>query len=90
MPSRAAESVRRAVKQGRAPSVSAYIVAAVEEKTSREDLIAMFDEMLEKTGGPITPAEQRWVDYHLAPKRSGRPPPRPASLDRRPARKRGR
>lgn len=87
---RAAESARRAVKEGRSPSVSAYIASAVEEKSSREDLITMLDEMLDETGGPMTPAEQRWVDYQLAPKRSGRPPKWPASFGRRPKQERKR
>lgn len=86
LPIRAAESARRAVREGRAPSVSAYIAEAIEQKSSREDLIAMFDEILETTGGPLTPAEQRWVDYQLSDNRKGKPPPRPASL--RPRRKR--
>jgi len=90
LPLRAAESARRAVKEGRAASVSAYIAAAVEEKSSREDLIAMLDQMLEETGGPATPAEKRWVEYQLAPKRTGRSPAWPTSgrAPRRRARKR--
>lgn len=79
LPARAAESARRAVKHGRAASVSAYIAAAIEEKSSREDLIAMLEEMLEETGGPPTAAETRWVDYQLSDTRTGKPPPWPGS-----------
>jgi antitoxin ParD1/3/4 len=80
LPSRAAESVRRAVKQGRAPSVSAYIAAAVEEKTTKEDFLRLLDERLEQNGGPMTAAESRWADRVLA---SGDKWPRDWPLDRR-------
>lgn len=90
LPSRAAESVRRAVKYGRSPSVSAYIASAIEEKTSRESLIEMLEDMLEESGGPATPAEKRWVDWHLAPKRRGKRPPWPTSFDSKPRQRRGR
>lgn len=65
LPSRAAESVRRAVRQGRAPSVSAYVAAAVEEKSKKETLADMLAEMLEQSGGAPTPAERRWADKML-------------------------
>jgi hypothetical protein len=63
--SRAAENARRAVRDGRASSVSAYVTEVLEEKGSREELIAMLDQMLEETGGPPTPAEIRAVDRAL-------------------------
>jgi antitoxin ParD1/3/4 len=50
---------RRAVQEGRAESVSAYVTAALEEKAKLDDLKGMLDEMLTETGGPITPAERR-------------------------------
>jgi hypothetical protein len=62
LPMRAAESVRRAVRRGDAPSVSAYVAEAVEEKAKHDDLAALLDEMLEETGGPMTPAEKRAID----------------------------
>lgn len=68
LPLRAAETVRRAVREGRAPSASAYIAAAIEAKSSREDTIAMLREMLEETGGPPTPEEERWVTRALSGK----------------------
>ena len=79
LPARAAESVRRAVREGRSPSVSAYIAEAIEQKSSREDLIAMIEQGYEETGGPLTPAERRWANWQVGPRR-GKPPPRPASL----------
>lgn len=52
------EKARRAVKSGRARSVSAYVAAALDEKTKLDELKAMLDEMLEGAGGPMT-AEER-------------------------------
>lgn len=65
LPSRAAESARRAVRMGRAASVSAYVAAAIEEKAKREDLAAFLDAMLAETGGPLTAAEAREADRAL-------------------------
>lgn len=56
---------QRAVKEGRAESVSAYVTAALEEKTKLDDLKGMLDEMLMETGGPITPAERREAERML-------------------------
>jgi antitoxin ParD1/3/4 len=74
LPSRAAENVRRAVRNGHAPSVSAYITSAIEEKYKNETLAEFLDEMLEETGGPMTSAEKRWADRVLGikPKRTRR------------------
>jgi len=52
----------RAVKDGHATSVSAYIARAVEEKATHEDLLAMLDGVLGETGGPITVEEQNLLD----------------------------
>lgn len=65
LPSRAAESARRAVRQGRAASVSAYVASAIEEKSKREDLAAFLEAMLAETGGPLTAAEAREADRSL-------------------------
>jgi Arc/MetJ-type ribon-helix-helix transcriptional regulator len=65
LPSRAAESARRAVRQGRAPSVSAYVAAAIEDKAKLDDLATLLDEMLAETGGPPTAAEMRAADRAL-------------------------
>jgi antitoxin ParD1/3/4 len=79
LPLRAAESVRRAVQEGRAPSVSAYIADVIEEREERQSLAELLDEWLEESGGPPTPAERRWARYQLGDRR-GKPPPTPASL----------
>ena len=65
LPSHAAENARRAVRYGRAPSVSAYVTAAIEEKSKREDLLEMLYEMLDETGGPPTADERRAVRREL-------------------------
>lgn len=52
-------NAKRAVKDGRADSVSAYVTAALEEKAKLDDLAQMLDDMLARTGGPMTPAERR-------------------------------
>ena len=59
LPSRAAENARRAVKEGRAESVSAYVVSALDQHGATYDLGTLLAEMLEETGGPMTPAEHR-------------------------------
>ena len=65
LPSKAAEGVRRAVREGRAASVSAYIAKAIDEKTKNDDLIAMLDEILAETGGPMTATETRAAHAEL-------------------------
>ena len=59
---------RRAVEQGRATSVSAYVAMALEEQAKIDDLKGMLDEMLAETGGPMTPAEKREADRMLGRK----------------------
>jgi antitoxin ParD1/3/4 len=58
-------SARRAVREGRAPSVSAYVTDALEEKAKADDLKAMLDEMLAETGGPMTPKERREAERRV-------------------------
>ena len=65
LPAHAAKSARRAVRQGRATSVSAYIAKAIEEKAKLDDLAALLDEMLAESGGPLTAAERREADRAL-------------------------
>jgi Arc/MetJ-type ribon-helix-helix transcriptional regulator len=68
-------NARRAVKQGRAASVSAYVSEALEEKAKIDDLKGMLDEMLDESGGPMTAAEQREADrmLRMVPARKRRP-----------------
>ena len=65
LPQHAAESARRAVRQGRAESVSAFVAKAIEDTAKLDDLAALLDEMLAESGGPLTAAEQRAADRAL-------------------------
>ena len=58
-------TARRAVKEGRAKSVGAYVAAALEEKAKADDLKGMLDEMLAETGGPMTVEERREAERML-------------------------
>jgi predicted phage gp36 major capsid-like protein len=66
LPGALAQRARRAVRKGRATSVSAYVASALEEKGKLDDLAALFDEMLAESGGPLTPTERRTADRALA------------------------
>jgi len=65
LPSRVAERARRAVREGRAPSLSAYVAQALDEKITVDELASLLDAMLVETGGPLTVAEQRAADRAL-------------------------
>lgn len=65
LPTHVAEGARRAVRSGRAKSVSAYVADALEEKVKLDDLSQLLDEMLAASGGPLTPAERRAADRAL-------------------------
>ena len=65
LPAALAERARRAVRKGRAASVSAYVAAALEEKAKLDDLASLLDEMLAESGGPLTAAERRAADQAL-------------------------
>jgi len=65
LPRHAAESARRAVRQGRAESVSAYVAKAIEDKAKLDDLAALLEEMLAESGGPLTSAERRAAERAL-------------------------
>jgi hypothetical protein len=71
VPKGLAERARRAVRHGRAASVSAYVASALEEKTKLDDLAALLDEMLAESGGPLSLAERRAADRALGA-RTGR------------------
>lgn len=66
LPPEHVEAARRAVTEGRAASVSAYVASALEEKAKLDDLAAMLDEMLDETGGPLTAAERDRADRILS------------------------
>ncbi|HEY3665587.1 MAG TPA: hypothetical protein VGL19_06285 [Polyangiaceae bacterium] len=58
-------SARRAVREGRAGNVSAYVASALEEKSKLDELASLLQEMLSETGGPLTAAERRQADAAL-------------------------
>jgi antitoxin ParD1/3/4 len=70
LPKEVLARARAAVRRGDAPTLSAYVSQAIEEKTSDDDLMKMLEEMLDETGGPPTPEEIRWADgvLGIAPK----------------------
>jgi Arc/MetJ-type ribon-helix-helix transcriptional regulator len=70
LPKSVAERTRKAVGQGRAASVSAYIVQALEEKVKLDELSTLLAEMLEESGGPLTQAEERAADRALGVKKA--------------------
>jgi Arc/MetJ-type ribon-helix-helix transcriptional regulator len=75
--------VRAAVRRGEAASLSAYVSKALEEKIDGDDGLKWLDEMLESTGGgPMTEAEERWVDEVL-----GLKPPKQPKRKRKPSKK---
>ncbi len=65
LPAELVEQARRAVEEGRAASVSAYVARALEEQAKLDDLASLLDDMLAETGGPLTPAEQAAADRAL-------------------------
>jgi hypothetical protein len=67
---------RRAVRAGRAASLSAYVADSIAERVKLDDLEALLTEMLLETGGPLTAQERRWADKALGvrPKRVGKKP----------------
>ncbi len=79
LPGELLEAVRTAVAAGHAPSVSAYVADALEEKAKLDELATLLSEMLAESGGPLSAAERRVADRALgmttkrARKGKGRP-----------------
>jgi hypothetical protein len=65
LPKGIAERTRNAVRRGHAPSVSAYVVKALEEQVKLDELSTLLADMLEDSGGPLTAAEARAADRAL-------------------------
>lgn len=65
LPAELVEQAQRAVAEGRAPSVSAYVADALEEKGKLDALAALLEEMLAETGGPLTDSEAAEADRAL-------------------------
>ncbi len=64
--------VRNAVARGEAESVSAYVAAALEQKTKLDDLAVMLSALIEETGGAMTDAEREDADEKLDVHKSDR------------------
>ncbi len=62
LPDELAARARQAVDAGEAPSVSAYIAAAIDERVRRESLSTLLGEMLAESGGPMTESERAAAD----------------------------
>ena len=65
VPEQVLRQARGAIRRGKAGSLSAYVSAALVQKTMLDDLGEMLDELLARTGGPLTKAEERAADRVL-------------------------
>ncbi|WP_103062909.1 toxin-antitoxin system antitoxin subunit [Actinomyces qiguomingii] len=64
LPDEQVSSIRRAVAQGRAASVSGYISAAV-ARAEREDRLTELLDDLDRELGPVDDADLAWADRAL-------------------------
>ncbi|MCL2091447.1 MAG: ribbon-helix-helix domain-containing protein [Micrococcales bacterium] len=64
LPDEQLASIRRAVKEGRAVSVSGFISAAV-ARAEREDSLAQLLDDLDRELGPVGPDDLTWADEAL-------------------------
>ena len=65
LPGALVEQARKAVRKGRAQSVSAYVAAALEEKSKLDELEELLREMLAESGGPLSAREREAADAAL-------------------------
>jgi Arc/MetJ-type ribon-helix-helix transcriptional regulator len=65
LPSELVKQAQRAVSEGRAASVSAYVARALREQAKLDDLASLLDEMLAETGGALTAVERKTADHAL-------------------------
>ena len=56
---------RKSAKREHATSLSAYVAAALDQKSMMDDLAQLLTEMLAETGGPLTAKERRAADKAL-------------------------
>jgi len=62
LPRETYQRAKRAVRRGRAASLSAYVTAALDQKATFDELDGLLDEMLVESGGAMTRAEEQQVD----------------------------
>ena len=65
LPAELVAQAKRAVADGRATSVSAYVAHALVETAKLDDLASLLDDMLGETGGPLTAKERKAADRAL-------------------------
>ena len=65
LPAELVEQAQRAVAEGRASSVSAYVADALAQKAKLDDLASLLHEMLAASGGPLTDEEAAEADRML-------------------------
>jgi hypothetical protein len=58
-------AARRAVRAGRAKTLSAYISGVLAEHAQRDDLGRLLERLLAESGGPLTHAEAKAADAAL-------------------------
>lgn len=64
LPDELVAEARRAVREGRAQSVSGYVAEAMSERSRREGLAALLDDLDEEFGAPGS-AALRWADQQV-------------------------
>lgn len=65
IPSELLARARRSARRERASSLSAYLAAALEQKSTMDDLSHLLSEMLASSGGPLTAKERKAADRVL-------------------------
>lgn len=79
IPKEQLEDIRKRVTSRKTPSVSGFIQQAVQKSLENDvEFLAMLDESLERTGGPLTPEELAWATKAITP-RKGKSKPRTAA-----------
>lgn len=73
LPDELVRRARRAVRRGRASSLSSYVATALEEKAELDDLEDLLSQMLAETGGTLTATERRTADRALERSERRRP-----------------
>jgi hypothetical protein len=58
VPDEVLDVARRDVERGTSPSLSSWVTEAAEAKARRERLSHVLDDLLEATGGPLSPDEE--------------------------------
>lgn len=65
LPAELVAAARKAVRSGRAESVSGYVEAALAAQVANDSVDEWIAQMLEESGGPMTDEERAWADSVL-------------------------